>query len=126
MKLSQTIELVQSSPSSLFSKQDVLDILSKVQVSETVEITQNHIEDVAAEVRDRICRSGSDLVTIESITVSSGRYGSAIDDVDVTLADDEIEDIVKEVLVEMFAPAEEVSSSPENNTPENQPVTNSL
>lgn len=126
MKLSQTIELVQSSPSSLFSKQDVLDILSKVQVSETVEITQNHIEDVAAEVRDRICRSGSDLVTIESITVSSGRYGSAIDDVDVTLADDEIEDIVKEVLVEMFAPAEEVSSSPENNTPENQLVTNSL
>lgn len=126
MKLSQTIELIQNSPSSIFTKQDVLDLVSKIQVSEVVEITQDQIEAIAEDVADRVNRNIDSIVSVESVTVSYGGYGNGIDDVSYDVDDNEIAEIVQSILVQKFTPAEPVSTSPENNPAENQLVSNSL
>lgn len=125
MKLSQTIELIQNSPSSIFTKQDVLDLVSKIQVSEIVEITQEQIEEIAEDIADRVNRNIDDIVSVESVTVSYGSYGG-VDDVCYDVDDNQIAEIVQSILVQKFTPAEPVSTSPENNPAENQSVTNSL
>lgn len=121
--IDQAIELVNNSPSTIFHKDDVLRIISGIEVSKGATMTAEQIEELAYDIAKRISRLGQDIVTIESVTVSAGSYGNGIDDMNAVLDEDAICDAAGEVLMDYFAPADE-DSSQENNPTENQEVTN--
>ncbi len=121
--IEQTIELVTNSPSTIFHKDDVLRIISGIEVSKGATMTAEQIEDLAYDIARRINRICRDIVTIESVTVSAGSCGNGIEDIDVVLDEDAMCDAAGEVLMDFFPPAVE-NSSPENNPTENQEVTN--
>jgi len=121
--IEQAIQIVTNSPSTIFHKDDVLRIISGIEVTKNATMAAEQIEELAYDIAKRISRLSQDIVTIESVTVSAGRYGNNIDDMDAVLDEDVMCDAAGEVLMDYFAPVVEESSQ-ENNLTENQEVTN--
>ena len=124
MNLQQTLEQVKNSPSSLFSKDDVIRIVSGIEVTKGTSMTIEQIESIAEDIANRIDRNRDSIFEIESVTVSAGSYGNSIDDVSTAIDSDDIQDIVTEILQEYVTPAEDDSTGTENNSPDNQAVSN--
>lgn len=124
--IEQAIQIVTNSPSTIFHKDDVLRIISGIEVTKGATMTREQIQDIASDIANRIDRDCQDIVELESATVSVGRYGNNIDDAEWSMDEDRVSEIVLEVLTEYITPAEENSTSTGNNSTENQPVSNSL
>lgn len=124
--IEQAIQVVTNSPSTIFHKDDVLRIISGIEVTKGATMTREQIQDIASDIANRIDRDCQDIVELESATVSVGRYGNNIDDAEWSMDEDRVSEIVLEVLTEYITPAEENSTSTGNNSTENQPVSNSL
>lgn len=122
--IEQTIELVNNSPSTIFHKDDVLRILSGIEVTQGATMTLEQIEDIASAIANRIYQNSDRICELESVTVTVGGYGSGIDDHSITMDEDIINEYAMEVLQDFIAPAEEVSTGTENNPAENQQVSN--
>ena len=122
--IEQTIELVNNSPSTIFHKDDVLRIISGIEVTKGATMTLEQIEDIASAIANRIYQNSHLICELESVTVSVGGYGNGIDDSSIAMDEDTINDYAMEVLQEFITPAEEVSTGPENNPAENQQVSN--
>jgi hypothetical protein len=122
--IEQAIETVTNSPSTIFHKDDVLRIISGIEVTKGATMTVEQIEDIASEIANRIDRRRDDICSIESVTVSAGNYGNGIDDANFNMDEDLVNEIALDVLTEHITPAEEVSTSTENNSTDNQEVTN--
>jgi len=107
MNLQQTIQTIKDSPSSIFTKDDVLKIMSSLKVEPGATISPEKIDSIAKEV----CRAVEDqldqLVSISSITVSAGNYGNGIDSLDVEIEDYQLSRIVTDVLIDELVPEEE-------------------
>ena len=122
--IEQVIEVVKNSPSTIFHKDDVLRIISGIEVTKGATMTQEQIEDIASAIANRIDRDRDSICSLESVTVSVGGYGDGIDDSSFNMDEDRISDIALQVLTEYITPVEEDSTSTENNAPDNQGVTN--
>ncbi len=111
MKLSQAIQLIENSPSSIFTKEDVLKIINDLDVESNStsfdKLSESQIATIASEISSAIENSLNDWTELESVTVSAGSYGTGIDDVNFTIDTSNIEDAVTEVLEEFFSNNEE-------------------
>ncbi len=122
--IEQVIEVVTNSPSTIFHKDDVLRIISGIEVTKGATMTQEQIEDIASAIANRIDRDRDSICSLESVTISVGSYGDGIDDSSFNVDEDRISDIALQVLTEYITPVEEDSTSTENNSTDNQGVTN--
>ncbi len=122
--IEQVIESVTNSPSSIFHKDDVLRIISGIEVTKGATMTSEQIEDIASAIANRLYRRSDEICELESVTVSVGNYGDGIDDSSINVDEDKISDIALEVLTEYITPAEDDSTGSENNPTDNQGVTN--
>lgn len=122
--IEQVIESVTNSPSSIFHKDDVLRIISGIEVTKGATMTSEQLEDIASAIANRLYQRSDDICELESVTVSVGGYGDGIDDSSITIDEDKIQDIALEVLTEHITPAEDDSTGSENNSTDNQGVTN--
>jgi hypothetical protein len=122
--IEQTIELVNNSPSTIFHKDDVLRIISGIEVTEDATMTLEQIEDIASAIANRIYQNSDRICELESVTVSVGGYGNGIDDSTINVCEDRIYEYAVEVLQDCITPAEEVSTGTENNPADNQQVSN--
>jgi RNA binding exosome subunit len=107
MNLQQTIQTIKDSPSSIFTKDDVLKIMNSLEVEAGATVSPDKIESISKE----ICRAVEDrldeLVSISSITVSAGNYGNGIDSLEVEIEDFQLSRIVTDVLIDELIPEEE-------------------
>jgi len=122
--IEQTIELVNNSPSTIFHKDDVLRIISGIEVTQGATMTLEQIEDIAYAIANRIYQNSDRICELESVTVSVGGYGNGVDDSSISMDEDIINEYAMEVLQDFITPAEEVSTGTENNPAENQQVSN--
>ncbi len=111
MKLSQAIQLIENSPSSIFTKEDVLEIINNLDADSNSasfdKLSESQIATIANEVSSAIENSLNDWTELDSVTVSVGNYGNGVDDVNFTVDTDRIKDVVTEVLEEFFSKNEE-------------------
>jgi hypothetical protein len=90
MNTATAMNIVSNSPSSLFTKQDVLDILSKIE-STPVEpqdkvITQNDIEDFIDYLSDQMSNLGSgDIVDFDSAEFSLNGNEIVLEDISINI-----------------------------------------
>ena len=124
LSIEQTLEQVKNSPSSIFHKDDVMRIISGIEVTKGTTMTLDQLEDIASDIANGIDRESSHIIQIESITVTAGGYGNGIDDVDVAMDEDSMHDIIMGVLTTHITPADEDSTGTENNDADNQAVNN--
>ena len=124
LSIEQTLEQVKNSPSTIFHKDDVMRIISGIEVTKGATMTLEQLEDIASDIVNGIDRESSHIIQIESITVTAGGYGNGIDDVDVAMDEDNMHDIVMGVLTTHITPADEDSTGTENNDADNQAVNN--
>lgn len=117
MNLQQTIQTIKDSPSSIFTKDDVLRIMNSLEVEAGATVSPDKINrpiDLELKIESiskEICRAVEDqldqLVSISSITVSAGNYGNGIDSLEVEIEDYQLSRIVTDVLIDELIPEEE-------------------
>ena len=115
----ETIKMINDSPSSIFTKEDLLRIISDLEAPKGVSMSLEQIEDIASEIARRIS-SSDDICELDSVTVSVGGYGNGVDDASFTMDEDEISSIVQCVLEDYITPTDEDSAATENNSVDNQ------
>ena len=124
LTIEQTLEQVKNSPSTIFHKDDVMRIISGIEVTKGHTMTEEQLEDLASDIASRIDQDRDNIVEIDSVTVSAGNYGNSIDDISISMDEDRIRDYAMDVLREYITPADEDSTGTENNSTENQEVSN--
>jgi len=90
----ETIKLVTESLSSIFSKDDVLKMLSELPESNSSVITQETINNIADQVSNDIDSMKNNIIELDSVNVTAGSYGSSIDDYEFSLNESRISEIV--------------------------------
>jgi len=105
--IEQAIESVTNSPSTIFHKDDVMRIISGIEVPSNATMSETQIENLASEIANRISNRIQDITELESVTVSVGGYGNGIDDANWSVDEDRITDIALEVLTDHFIPETE-------------------
>lgn len=118
--INEAIQLVTNSPSTIFHKDDVLRIISGIEVTKGATMTLDQIEDIASAIANRIYQNSDRICELESVTVTVGGYGDGIDDSTISMDEDKICEYAMEVLQDHITPAEEDSTGSENNPTENQ------
>jgi hypothetical protein len=118
--INQAIELVTNSPSSVFLKDDVLRIISGIEVTEGATMTLDQIEDIASAIANRIYQNSDRICELESVTVTVGGYGNGVDDSSISMDEEIINEYVMEVLQDHITPADDDSTGPGMNPTENQ------
>lgn len=109
--IEQAIESVTNSPSTIFHKDDVMRIISGIEVTNNATMSETQIENLASEISTRISNRITDIAELESVTVSVGGYGNGVDDANWSVDEDRIVDIVYQVLTNHFmSEAEPVST----------------
>lgn len=113
MKLKEMINTVTMSPSSIFTKEDVIKLMTSIEVEvEPTEpskpaLTQENLEDIASAIANRLYHNSGDFCELESVTVSVGSYGNGIDDASFSVDEDNIQEIVMKVLEDNIDVVEE-------------------
>lgn len=110
MKLSQVIQKIDDSSSSIFTKEDVLKIINLIEAeadsksckSSCTKLSEDEIADIASRIAERIENDINDWTELDSITVSAGSYGGGIDDSSFTIDTSSLTSAVEDAIAEYF------------------------
>lgn len=112
----ETIKMVTDSVSSIFTKDDVLQLLNNLESNKRGSLSLEDAEEIADNVTKRMSDRLSHYVELTSVTVSYGGYGSGVDDQEYELDESNFRDAIIEAITDVVPCSEE----DETNSTDNQ------